>query len=865
MGGDAQKKTVADSSAGDKEGQRIIVQPRLEHRVYVSDRIPRVHRRFEDAFEAGASAVGIVFVLILSVYAQATTAGVEEDFRAAFDDVIGQILFLPLSVVEGLFVIVAPVMLVISLARRGNFPAIVHTVLTALAAAIVGSGLALILPHLPVVISARLMIPTSTGDMSGLNIVFLALVAMATEAGTASSSRSVKGAWVGIWVLLFFSLIRGTVTLPGLLITVLFGRLIGCGARWVSGFNDQRAMPADLVHAALDVGLVPTRIVRSDVPSADQPLETWMVTESAAAPDYRVGEINPPLVTSAVAGDGDTFVVSQGFAEESDRNYQMWREDGPPLDLHVVDPETGITSLISDVWRNIRLRGVTKLVTPSVKVSAERAMLTAISAADAGVRTPRPVSLADAGASIAVFWQTVPPGASLMSLKEANIEIPDALLEDAWRQLQLAHLKDVCHLNIDEDTLLVDQSLSLWMLDWSQGSLGSSNLAERIDCAQMLVYQALATSPKRAVEAARRTIPLAELLASALALQNAVLPPKVRARASKTSVVDDLRDELSKIAPTVKTPEPIKLERFSPRTVVMFVILAAALVAVFGSMNFDAVVEAVSDANLLWILVAFGLGTLTWVGAAIPLVAFAPKKISLKNATLTQIAASVVTLVAPAGIGPAALNLRLLNREKLSTPVAIATVTLVQLSQVITSLILLLMIVAGTGAAVDVELPTMAIVGGTAAVATVVVTTISIPKLRKWIWAKVQPSWDQAYPQFLWILGHPKQLLIAISGNLLMNLGYIGAFGASLAAFGYSLTPLLLAITYLASSTVGSVIPTPGGIGPVEAALTGGLQVAGIPAAVALSTAVVFRLVTFYGRIPFGWFAMKNMEKKGLI
>lgn len=844
---------------------KFVAQPRLHHPVLVSDKVPARHRRFEDALEVLLSALAIGLVLLLAVYAQATTMGVEEDMRAAFDNVIRQILFLPLSLIEGLFVITAPVVMIISLAKRGDFPALVHTVITGTAAAVIGSGLTLLFPFLPPVITDRLMVVTSTGSLTALNIVFIALTAMATIAGTSSTSRAVKGTWIGVWILLLFSLIRGTTTLPGVLVTVLLGRLIGCAARWIAGFNDQRATPADLVSAALDVGLVPTRILRSDLDDPSDPLETWKITESEEPPDYRVGAIHPPLVTSATDIDDDTFVVSATTTEASDRHYYMWREDGAPLDMHVVDPETGLTSMLSDVWRNIRLRGVTKLVTPSVKVSAERSMLTAITAAKAGVRTPVPIALADAGSSIAVFWDTYPPVTSLMSLRDQGIDIHDSTLDDSWRQLQLAHSRDLCHLNIDENTLVVDQSLNPWMLDWSQGSLGASNLAERIDTAQMLVYQALATDPKRAVEAALRTIPEPELLASALVLQGAILPPSIRARAKKTDVIDQLRIELSNIAPTAKAPAPIKLERFSPRSVVMAIILVAALVVVFGGLNFNAVVAAVQDANPWWILAAFLLGATTWVGAAIPLVAFAPKKLGLVDATLTQVAASIVTLVAPAGIGPAALNLRMLNKKKLSMPVAVATVTLVQISQVLTSVFLLLVIVVGTGASVDVELPTMAIIGGAAALATIIVTIISIPRLRKWIWAKLQPSWDQAYPQFLWILGHPKHLGVAVIGNLIMNIGYIGAFGAALAAFGYTLSPLSLAVTYLASSALGSAIPTPGGIGPVEAALTGGLQVAGIPPAIALSTAVVFRLVTFYGRIPFGWLALKYMERHDLL
>ena len=74
-----------------------------------------------------------------------------------------------------------------------------------------------------------------------------------------------------------------------------------------------------------------------------------------------------------------------------------------------------------------------------------------------------------------------------------------------------------------------------------------------------------------------------------------------------------------------------------------------------------------------------------------------------------------------------------------------------------------------------------------------------------------------------------------------------------------------LAITYLVSNSVGAVVPSPGGIGPVEAALTGGLTLAGIPASVALSTAILFRVVTFWIRIPLGWFALRHCQKKNIV
>ena len=106
---------------------------------------------------------------------------------------------------------------------------------------------------------------------------------------------------------------------------------------------------------------------------------------------------------------------------------------------------------------------------------------------------------------------------------------------------------------------------------------------------------------------------------------------------------------------------------------------------------------------------------------------------------------------------------------------------------------------------------------------------------------------------------------VSRGGNLLMNIGYVGAFWTAMIAMGGSLNFSTVAITYLTANAAGSFIPSPGGIGTVETALTSGLTVAGISSSVAIATALLYRLVTFYGRIPFGWLALKYIEKRDLI
>jgi uncharacterized protein (TIRG00374 family) len=61
------------------------------------------------------------------------------------------------------------------------------------------------------------------------------------------------------------------------------------------------------------------------------------------------------------------------------------------------------------------------------------------------------------------------------------------------------------------------------------------------------------------------------------------------------------------------------------------------------------------------------------------------------------------------------------------------------------------------------------------------------------------------------------------------------------------------------------MVPSPGGIGPVEAALTGGLTLARVPYSIAFSTALLYRLVTFWGRVPLGWIAMRVCQRRDVI
>jgi glycosyltransferase 2 family protein len=81
-------------------------------------------------------------------------------------------------------------------------------------------------------------------------------------------------------------------------------------------------------------------------------------------------------------------------------------------------------------------------------------------------------------------------------------------------------------------------------------------------------------------------------------------------------------------------------------------------------------------------------------------------------------------------------------------------------------------------------------------------------------------------------------------------------------ALGGSAPFASVAVVYLTGSALGSIVPTPGGLGAVEAALTAGLRAAGVAGGVAISAVLLFRLLTFWLPVPAGWAALRYLERQ---
>lgn len=829
---------------------------RLPRPVYIADRITSVRRRREDAVDVVISLVAIFFIWTIGALASATTRGVTMDVLSF--QLVRKILILPVSITEGLIILTTPILVIVSLALRRRLQAIIQVLATSLVAAVGGWIIILLTGLLPSELTAPLSVDralatqgSQTGIAIAINLVIVTLCALFTSAGEAQSMKAIKWGWTGLWIILILGVLRSSMTLPVAFISVFLGRAFGSGSRWIMGYDDQRAKGAKLVEALLGIGITPSRIVRTDLDTTEEPLATWAVAEDSRG-----------RLTQMPADLGDMGVtVTRHPGQDHYRHYQAWSDTGLAYELIAMDPGQELTGTLLEMWNNLRLRGISRWVSPSLKAQAERSSFTTLQALRAGVFTQEPIGIASASDSIILVMSALPPTTPLTELGQAAT---DEVLDRAWEQLHFAHARGISHRALTPEAVVVDSSSDVWLLDWDSGEVATTELNQSIDIAQMLVLTALAVGPERALEAGRRCVGEETLIACAPVIQKPVLPASINQRLRRSDLLSELRaalvgDSEAETAPTAD------LQRFRPRTIFTIAVAFIAVFIVVGSLNFSDIVTTVKSANPWWMLASAVLACLIWVGSAVPLVALSPEKLSLRETLIAQVAASIITIVAPAGVGPAALNLRYLRKRRVPTAMAVTTVTLMQISQALITIILLLIVMVIAGSSLSVSVPYGTILGVVAVVMVAVGVIVAVPKVRRWIWAKIQPTWQQVYPRLLWIIGQPRRLAAVVGGNLLMNIGYVGAFWTALLAMGGSLNFSTVSITYLTANAAGSFIPSPGGIGTVETALTSGLTVAGISSSVAIATALLYRLVTFYGRIPFGWLAMKYMEKKDMI
>jgi uncharacterized protein (TIRG00374 family) len=824
---------VADAEEG--SGAGVSVTPAPAPPVVIVDSLEtRVHRP-ADIVSALIAAVGIAVILLLAAYARATSEGVTEDIQG-ISALVQRLLVAPVNIFSGVVTLVIPAVVIISLAVRKE-PRRILEVLGAAAVGFILTGLAalLILGFGSDELLESLSIHTTEGSSLQLPAYMAGVAAMLTAAGRRSSRRSVAISWNIMWIAAGIGVVSGIVAAPAALITILIGRVAGLGMRYVVGSTADRAYGEVLADAIVRAGFMPRRIVRANTTNHYTPPDLDDVTLALAR--TRVGRV-----------------------------YDVTTRQSHHLVVVALDGDQHVAGFISKLWSTLRLRGITARADVSLRHSAEATALVSHAARTAGVRTGRILGMSTARDTFVMVYQK-PTAAKPIGLLESE-ELTDDLLDATWAEINKAHAASISHRALGTDTILVGASDEpvVWLTSWEFGEVATTDLARRIDRAQVLTALALLVGNERALDSAFRSLSHEDIGRFAPLLQSISLPRATRAALKERrseKILEALREGILERLPEADV-ETENITRFGWRTVITLTLgLVAAALVVFG-LNTQDILDGLSNANPWWLLVAFGWMLLTFVGAALAMIAFSPVKLPWNRVILVQVAAAYVALAAPAGIGPAALNLRMLTKRGVQAPLAVATVALIQVSGVFVTVtgLVALTLISGSESTLA-FLPSKAILIGIGITVGVILLALLVPRVRRWALDRVRPVIRQTWPRLSQVLGQPWRLVLGLLGNLLLTLGYLGAFYAVLEGFGLSVPVVDLAVVFFVGNTVGAIVPTPGGIGAIDLALSGALTGIGIPGGLALTAVLIYRFITFWLRVPMGYAAMKYLERKG--
>lgn len=652
----------------------------------------------------------------------------------------------------------------------------------------------------------------------------------------------------------------GQDSVTGVLLSALLGRIIGIAWLSVRGVLDTRpGIGRILAELGCDGFRAHPGSVRVLETGPDGARRFRVVAESAA-----------PVVPAAPPAESSAPAATTEFPESAEHTKHI-------LDLSVLDQSQRAAALVSHLWQWIRLRGpVRRRNLFSLRRTVESEVLMAMAVEAVGIRTPRlrAARQVDRDTALLAYDHLDAPRVA---------DLPDrawtpALHHSIWALWRHLRGRQLAHRALTTGHLRLAPSGELWLTHVGDGEITAEDVLCRLDGAELLVSLALRVGPGRATEEAIDALGTTTV-ASLLPVMQPILFSEDTAKAlrahraagDRTDVVGAIRDRILALYPEADV-QPVSLERVRPRTLLSVVGGAVAFYLLATQLTGFQVPHLNTWQDWGWVLGAAVASALTYVAAAFNLIGCVKERVPIGTAVTAQVAAAFAGLVAPAAVGGLAVNTRFLQRAGI--PVARA-VTAVGVSQVIgfaCYVVLLLLFSAfagshreGTGGLSAIT-PSATVTGVVIALAVIALLIAAIPRLRTLVARRARPLVTDIGPQLLQVARSPRKLVQAFGGAVGLPMAASVCLWASVnAVSGSEVNLAAMGVAYLVAKAVGSLVPTPGGIGGVEAVLAAGLTASGVPSAVAATSVIVFRLLTWWLPVIPGWFAFTALQRRGAL
>jgi len=649
-----------------------------------------------------------------------------------------------------------------------------------------------------------------------------ALVAGASTASPMMTARWRTIAWSAVWVTVVVRMITATQAPVNLLVTLTLGSAVGSAALVI--FGSPRRHPGS---ATLTAGLM--------------------------AGGFEIDELGDELVERGV------------------RTYHG-RAGADAVDVVYLDRDDRDVELFARVVRSIRVRDVDEQrISVRPRIRAAQLAQATMMAQRAGARVQNLLAVAPTGTDSSIIVLGAASGAG-QTLRQVS-EVSDAALDDAWRQLGLLHHACIAHRSLTRDNVVVDGDL-VTFLGLDTALLASSPESRAVDRAELLVTTALTVGVDRALDAALRVVSAADLEATLPFVQRPALPAHTREEAKKPKhLVDDLRTGLgSRLG--VEQVQLAELERVSVAKIVTWVGFAVLAFFVLTLVtNWSAIADAMSGINWVWVGPAVLATLVGTVGGAMSLAGSVVRPIPLGDATIIMFGQSFLNRFTPMNAGGMAMRIRYLQKGGTDVAVSTAAVGLTSLASGIVQVAFIVFfflwsstdpkgdVDAGGGGGPDLTL-VFVFVGAIAVAAVVLALT---PKFRRWLVSLVTSTIGKIKHDFGELLRRPSKLGLLFGGQVVAKMSTILCFVWACRAFGIDLPFAELGALYLLANTVASTVPTPGGVGAIEAALVFVLTRAGVPDAEAWAATLLFRLINYWLPTIPGYIALRYSERHELV
>ncbi|WP_405877943.1 flippase-like domain-containing protein [Streptomyces sp. NBC_01136] len=289
--------------------------------------------------------------------------------------------------------------------------------------------------------------------------------------------------------------------------------------------------------------------------------------------------------------------------------------------------------------------------------------------------------------------------------------------------------------------------------------------------------------------------------------------------------------------------------RFPLRPVLCLIPLA--LVLVVGVRHRSVLVEGfgqLRSAEWPWLLAAAVATCLTWVAAAFTRQGAVVERLPARRLLATQFAAGAANHLLPTGLGASAVNLRFMTVCGVPLARSSAALALYMLAESIARLTLLVgLLIAFPGALrVGSLIPPGAsgplLLAAGLILCAAVAALFLVRRLRTTVFSFLRSALGEARS----VHSRPARALALWGGSLAFPLLQAAGLTAVGQAMDLPVAPTHMTLAYLAATAAVAVVPTPGGIGSVEAALIVALVAAGGPVAAATAVVLAYRIITVW-------------------